>query len=109
MGDGVYSIDHAQDLHLPSSTPASTDLDVRLYLKSVVNSRRDYVPPPTFSAKGQEYTVKLHAGEIEGSWIPQELVVHYEPDYKHEVFAKIRRDQGRRYVSLSLSCTKFGY
>lgn len=50
-----------------------------------------------------EYTVALHVGEHPGSWIPQELVVHYEPDYKHEVFKRIRRDQGRRYVVVVLA------
>jgi hypothetical protein len=99
VGDGVYAIDHVPSLHLPSSNPLPTDTAVRAYLSSIVTSRRTWVPPPTFSPGGMEYGVEVYDGKrTDGAWFAKELVIHYEPDYKGEVFKKIRRDMGRRYV-----------
>jgi hypothetical protein len=46
-----------------------------------------------------EYEVNLYEGKHPtGAWFAKELIVHYEPDYQQDVFKKIRRDRGRRYV-----------
>lgn len=98
-GDGVYSIDHAPPLHLPSSNPLPTDTAVRSYLSSLVASRKTWVPPRTFSPNGMEYSVKMYGGKhASGAWFAPELIVHYEPDYNAEVFKKINRETGKRYV-----------
>lgn len=102
-GDGVYAIDHAPALPLPSPSPLPTDTAVRAYLNSLIASRRAWVPPPTFSLGGMEYSVNLYDGNrTDGAWFAKELIVHYEPDYEREVFRKIRRDVGVRCVGNNL-------
>ena len=99
VGDGVYSIDHAAALPPPSSDALPTDTTVRAYLSSLVASRKAWVPPPTFSPQGTEYPVKVYGGKhLNEAWFSKELIVHYEPDYNHEVYKTIRRDTGARYV-----------
>jgi len=99
VGDGVYSIDHTATLPLPSSHTLPTDATVRAYLSSLVTSRKAWAPPPTFSPQGMEYPVNVYEGKhLTGAWFPKELIVHYEPDYNHEVYKTIRRDMGARYV-----------
>lgn len=96
-GDGVYAIEHAPALHLPSSHPLPTDTSLRAYLSSIVASRRTWVSPPSFSYSGMEYNVKVYDGTHRaGLWFPTEFAVHYESDYNHETFKKLRRDCGRR-------------
>jgi len=104
VGDGVYAIDHPSALHLPSSRVLPTDTAVRAYLSSLVTSRRAWVPPPTFSRQGMEYTVNIYAGKHSGpAWFAKELIVHYEPDYNQDVYKKIRFDMGVRCVSILIS------
>jgi len=99
VGDGVYSIDHAATLLLPSSHALPTDTNVRAYLSSLVTSRKAWAPPPTFSPQGMEYPVNVYGGKhLNEVWFPKELIVHYEPDYNHEVYKIIRRDVGARCV-----------
>jgi hypothetical protein len=98
-GDGVYAIEHAPALHLPSSHPLPTDTSVRAYLSSAVASRRTWVPPPSFSNRGMEYSVEVYNGTHGGAlWFSKEFAVHYESDYNDETFKRLRRDNGRRYV-----------
>jgi len=98
-GDGVYAINRAHALPAPSSHSLPNDTAARTYISSLVASRRTWIPPPTFSREGMEYGVNLYEGKYKGwIWFPVELSVHYEPDYKADVFTTIRRDSGVRFV-----------
>ncbi|KAF8320047.1 hypothetical protein DL93DRAFT_2094499 [Clavulina sp. PMI_390] len=54
---------------------------------------------PAFSNRGTEYPVTFHAGTFAGwAWFRPEFTVHYEPNYTHEAYTRVRRHDAHRAV-----------